>query len=341
MNPDFTVRSTSRIYIAPAGELLPRLVENRRVVVVTDATIDRLYSELLASYEKILIGRGETIKTLQTVEQIIRRLIALGADRHTFLLAVGGGIISDITGFVASIYMRGIRFGFLSTTLLGQVDASVGGKNGVNLDGYKNMVGCFTQPEFVVCDPAMLRTLPEREFRAGLAEIVKAAIIGDEGMFRRLEQATVEELRRDKELLAAAVRSAVRVKAEIVERDEREAGERRLLNLGHTVAHAIEKSSQQLIHGEAVAVGTAVMADVAVTMGLLSAAERDRIRRVLERLGLATEPPVAMPKLLKEMVKDKKSAGGVLHLVLPRAIGRCEVVAVEKEQLPRWFGIGE
>lgn len=341
MNPDFTVRSSSRVYIASAMELLPHLVAERRVVVITDATIDRLYGELLAPYEKILIGRGETIKTLQTVEQIIRQLVALGADRKTLLLAVGGGIISDITGFVASIYMRGIRFGFVSTTLLGQVDASVGGKNGVNLDGYKNMVGCFTQPEFVVCDPAMLRTLPEREFRAGLAEIVKAAIIGDEAMFRRLEQATFDELRRDKGLLAAAVRSAVRVKAEIVERDEREAGERRLLNLGHTLAHAIEKSSSQLIHGEAVAVGTAVIADVAVNMGMLMAAERDRIRGVLERLGLPTEPPVAMQKLVKEMVKDKKSEGGQLHLVVPRAIGRCESVPVEKGQLPQLFGVAE
>ena len=211
MNPDFTVRSSSRVYIASAMELLPHLVAERRVVVITDATIDRLYGELLAPYEKILIGRGETIKTLQTVEQIIRQLVALGADRKTLLLAVGGGIISDITGFVASIYMRGIRFGFVSTTLLGQVDASVGGKNGVNLDGYKNMVGCFTQPEFVICDPAMLTTLPEREFRAGLAEIVKATIIGDAAMFERLEHATLEELRQDHALLAEAVRNARKV----------------------------------------------------------------------------------------------------------------------------------
>ncbi len=337
MNPDFTVRAASRVYIASAKELLPRLVEGRRVVVVTDATIDRLYQELLSPYEKILIGRGETIKTLQTVEQIIRRLVALGADRECFLLAVGGGIISDITGFVASIYMRGVRFGFISTTLLGQVDASVGGKNGVNLDGYKNMVGCFTQPEFVICDPAMLRTLPEREFRAGMAEVIKATIIADEPMFRRLEGATIEELRRDHELLAAAVRSAVRVKVEIVERDEREAGDRRLLNLGHTLAHAIEKCSPAMIHGEAVAVGTVAVGDVAVRQGWFSASERDRVRAVIERLGLPTEPPVAMQKLVKEMGKDKKSSGGTIHLVVPRAIGRCEVRQVEKEQLAALF----
>lgn len=337
MNPDFTVRETSRVYIASAPELLPELVADRRVVVITDATIDRLYQDLIAPYEKILIGRGESIKTLQTVEQIVRHLVALGADRKTFLLAVGGGIVSDITGFVASIYMRGLSFGFVSTTLLGQVDASVGGKNGVNLDGFKNMVGCFTQPEFVICDPAMLQTLPEREFRAGMAEIVKSSIIGDEAMFERLERTTLAELRRDRELLTAAVRSAVRVKAEIVERDEREAGDRRLLNLGHTLAHAIEKSTPKMIHGEAVAVGTAVVADVALKMGLIDCAQRDRIRALLVRLGLVIAPPVAMSKLLKVMTKDKKSAGENLHLVLPRAIGRCEVVTVEKQQLAAWF----
>ena len=337
MNPDFTVRDASRVYIASAEELLPQLVADRRVVVVTDATLDRLYADLLKPYEKILIGRGESIKTLQTVEQILRKLVAMGADRKTFLLAVGGGIVSDVTGFVASIYMRGVPFGFVSTTLLGQVDASVGGKNGVNLDGFKNMVGCFTQPEFVVCDPRMLRTLPEREFRAGLAEIVKATIIGDEAMFRRLEGATIEELRRDQELLAAAVRSAVRVKAAIVERDEREAGDRKLLNLGHTLAHAIEKSSPTMIHGEAVSVGMVAMVDAAVRKDLLKAEEGLRIKAVLERLGLPLEAPVQMAKLVKAMAKDKKSAGEKIHLVVPRAIGRCEVVTVPKEQLSLWY----
>lgn len=337
MNPDYTVRDTSCIYIASAEELLPRLVGERRVVVVTDATIDRLYSELIAPYEKILIGRGETMKTLQTVEQIVRQLIKMDADRRTFLLAIGGGIVSDITGLVASIYMRGLSFGFVSTTLLGQVDASVGGKNGVNIDGYKNMVGCFTQPEFVICDPSMLRTLPEREFRAGLAEIVKATLIGDAAMFARLEQATFDELRNDHELLAAAVRSAVRVKAEIVEQDEREAGNRRLLNLGHTLAHAIEKCSRAMNHGEAVAVGTALVADAAVRMGLFASEERDRVHRLLIRLGLVLEPPVPVVKLLKEVGKDKKREGEYLHLVVPTAIGRCEVRQVTREEVQAIF----
>ena len=269
MNPDFTVRNTSRVYVARAEELLPQRLCGEQVFVVTDEVVEALYPDLLPHYPHICIPYGEQHKTLTTVESIHRRLLALGADRKSFLLAVGGGIVTDTAGFAASTYMRGIRFGFLSTTLLGQVDASVGGKNGVNVDGYKNMAGTFTQPEFVVCDTTMLRTLPEREFRAGLAEVVKSAIIADPNLFERLEQTSFAQLRSDEALLEQVVRAAVGVKVAIVERDEREAGERRLLNLGHTLAHAIEKCSHAMNHGEAVAVGMRLVADCAVRGGWL------------------------------------------------------------------------
>ena len=154
MNPSFSVRGESRVYIGPVGDLLAGALPEGRVVVVSDTTVDRLYRPLLAPYDTVLIGTGEGIKTLQTVETIHRRFIGLGVDRSTFVLAVGGGIVTDVAGFAASTYMRGVDFGFVSTTLLGQVDASVGGKNGVNVDGYKNMAGTFTQPQFVICDPA-------------------------------------------------------------------------------------------------------------------------------------------------------------------------------------------
>lgn len=179
MKPAFNVRQQSEIFIGPLADILSGVLPEGRVVVVSDSTIDRLYHSVLAQYDTVLIGLGESVKTMQTVEMIYRRFIELGVDRSTFVLAVGGGIVTDVAGFAASTYMRGVKFGFVSTTLLGQVDASVGGKNGVNVDGYKNMAGTFTQPQFVICDPALLRTLPEREFRAGLAEVVKAAIIAD------------------------------------------------------------------------------------------------------------------------------------------------------------------
>ena len=214
MKPAFNVRQQSEIFIGPLADILSGVLPEGRVVVVSDSTIDRLYHSVLAQYDTVLIGLGESVKTMQTVEMIYRRFIELGVDRSTFVLAVGGGIVTDVAGFAASTYMRGVKFGFVSTTLLGQVDASVGGKNGVNVDGYKNMAGTFTQPQFVICDPALLRTLPEREFRAGLAEVVKAAIIADADLFGRIERTTFEALRTDTDLLSDAVSAAIRVKAD-------------------------------------------------------------------------------------------------------------------------------
>ena len=325
MEPLFNVRSRSGIYIGPVKDILSGVLPEGRVVVVSDATIDRLYHPLLEKYDTVLIGLGESVKTLQTVETIYRRFIELGVDRSTFVLAVGGGIVTDVAGFAASTYMRGLKFGFVSTTLLGQVDASVGGKNGVNVDGYKNMAGTFTQPQFVICDPGLLRTLPDREFRAGLAEVVKAAIIADADLFERIEGTTFEALRADTDLLTDAVSAAIRVKADIVERDEHESGDRRKLNLGHTLAHAIEKCSNRMNHGEAVAVGTALIAGAAVKLGVLKAEDRDRIVHVLMQLGFDLTPPVDVKRLLKEVGKDKKNEEGILRIVLPVGIGDCEV----------------
>ena len=325
MKPAFNVRQQSEVYIGSAAELLPELLPEGRVVVVSDATIDRLYHPLLDKYDTVLIGTGESIKTLQTVETLYRRFIELGVDRSTFVLGIGGGIVTDVAGFAASTYMRGLPFGFISTTLLGQVDASVGGKNGVNVDGYKNMAGTFTQPQFVVCDPSLLRSLPDREFRAGLAEVVKAAIIADADLFGRIEQTSFETLRTDTDLLSDVISAAIRVKADIVEYDEKESGERRKLNLGHTLAHAIEKSSNRMNHGEAVAVGTALIAGAAVKLGVLKEEDRLRIEKLLVRLGFDLTPPVEIKRLLKEVGKDKKNEDGMLRIVLPVGIGDCEV----------------
>lgn len=326
LEPQFTVRGRSRIYVGEAAELLPRLLPpGGRVVVISDANIDRRHHGLLARYEHLLIGTGESAKTLRTVETLYDRLIELGADRSTFVLGIGGGIVTDVAGFVASTYMRGLRFGFVSTTLLGQVDASVGGKNGVNVDGYKNMVGTFNQPDFVVCDTTLLSTLPLREFRTGLAEALKAGIIADAGLFGTLERTSVEELRRDRALLERIVGAAIRVKADIVERDEREGGERRKLNLGHTFGHALEKCSSKMNHGEAVAVGTVIAARGAVKLGLLEDAERERIEGALARLGFETESPVELRKLLKAVARDKKAEGELVRMVFPERIGACTV----------------
>lgn len=316
----------SRVVIGDAINSLENyLPSDRKVVIVTDPNVHRLYKEIINRYDYCLIGLGEPNKTLGTAGKLYGELLARGADRSTFLVGFGGGIVTDVTGFVASTYMRGLRFGFVATTLLAQVDASVGGKNGVNYEGYKNMVGTFNQPDFVLCDPAMLDTLPEREFRAGLAEVVKAAIIADADLFGRIERTTFEALRTDTDLLSDAVSAAIRVKADIVERDERESGDRRKLNLGHTLAHAIEKASNRMNHGEAVAVGTVLIAGAAVKLGALTQADCDRIVNVLTALGFDLTPPVEVKRLLKEVGKDKKNEDGMLRIVLPVGIGDCEV----------------
>ncbi|WP_302251761.1 3-dehydroquinate synthase [uncultured Alistipes sp.] len=337
MKPAFNVGGRSDIYIGPAEELLGGVLPAGRIVALSDTTVARCCGKLLAPYECVLIGTGERNKTLRTVETVYRRFIELGVDRRTFVLAVGGGIVTDVAGFAAATYMRGVAFGFVPTTLLGQVDAAVGGKNGVNVDGYKNMAGTFTQPQLVICDPALLRTLPDREFRAGLAEVVKAAVIADADLFACIAQNTFGQLRSDAELLADVVAAAVRVKTDIVGRDERERGERRKLNLGHTLAHAIEKCSPAMNHGEAVAVGTALIADAAVRLGVLPDADRVRIRELLARLGFDLTPPVAMPLLLKEVVRDKKSEDGLLHVVLPVGIGDCTVRPMTPEAFAALF----
>ena len=337
MEPIFNVRQQSEIYIGPTSDILPGVLPGGRVVVVSDATIDRLYHPMLAPYDTVLIGLGESIKTLQTVESIYRRFIELGVDRSTFVLGIGGGIVTDVAGFAAATYMRGLDFGFVSTTLLGQVDASVGGKNGVNVDGYKNMAGTFSQPRFVVCDPGMLRTLSDREFRTGLAEVVKAAVIADAGLFARIEATTFDALRSDTDLLTDAVSASIRVKADIVERDERESGDRRKLNLGHTLAHAIEKCTNRLNHGEAVAVGTALIADASVKLGVLAAEDRDRIAGVLKKLGFDLTPPVDVKRLLKEVGKDKKNEDGMLRIVVPIGIGDCDVRRMSHDEFAALF----
>ena len=202
------------------------MLSEGRTVVITDANIDRLYPNLVRRFEHIIVGQGEVCKSLQTVERVYRELMAMGADRSTFILGIGGGIVTDIAGYVAATYMRGVEFGFVSTTLLGQVDASIGGKNGVNVADYKNMVGTFRHPRFVIADVEMLRTLPKRELRAGMAEVVKSAIIADAELFERLERCG-EAIYDSVEDMQEAMLGAVMVKANIVKEDEREGGDRK------------------------------------------------------------------------------------------------------------------
>ena len=337
MKYDINIKDKSRVVVGSVGELLPALLPKKRVVVVSDTNIDRHYHSLIEPYDHVLIGLGESSKTLKTLDAIYHRFIELGVDRSCFVLAIGGGIVTDVAGFAASTFMRGLEFGFISTSLLGQVDASVGGKNGVNVEGYKNMVGTFTQPKFVICDVDLLRTLSPREFRTGLAEIIKAAVIADAELFEMLEQTDFSTLQSDSERLSEMVYRAVKVKADIVERDERESGDRRLLNLGHTLAHAIEKSSTKMNHGEAVAVGLALIAKVATAREMLAVADKERIVALLERAGFMLDAPVEIRTLLKAVAKDKKAEGSDIHIVFPVGVGRCTVEKMPVEEFKSLF----
>lgn len=303
-----------------------------KVIVITDERVRELYPTFFNDHEPIVIGTGEPIKTLDTVAAIYTKLVEKEADRTTFLLGVGGGVVCDIAGFVATTYMRGLRFGFAPTTLLAQVDAAVGGKNGVNFGGFKNRIGTFNQPEFVLCDPAFFHTLPAREVRSGLAEVVKQALIADAGLFDEIEHKVTAILALEPVVMERLVAASVRIKADVVGRDEKEHGERRKLNFGHTVGHAVEQQTK-LAHGEAVSVGMAVAAKLSARLGLLPEAAVTRIIKLLGELNLPVTLPLSAEKVITALSGDKKREGDVLHFVLLNAIGRAEVKEISLVQL--------
>ena len=322
----------SRILIGERLENLQRYVPETKLIVITDVNVGKLYLLDSMAADVITIGTGEAIKTLDTVRDIYARLISSGADRSVFIVGVGGGIVCDITGFAASTFLRGVRFGFVATTLLAQVDASVGGKNGVNYEGYKNMVGLFHQPEFVICDPELLKTLPRKEISCGLAEIVKHAAIADADLFAYLEKHAEDILALDRRAIEKLVTVSVRIKSAIVSRDETEKGARRLLNFGHTFGHAIEKVAG-VPHGEAVSMGMVMASTLSVQKGLLSAQEDQRLRAVLNNLKLPTRIAKKSPKILEAITKDKKRAGDHIHFVLLDGIGRARVDQLNMKEL--------
>jgi 3-dehydroquinate synthase len=305
-------------------------------VIVTDTTIEGLYRQHFPDCPIIAIGLGEKIKTLETVAKIYGQLVELEADRSSFILGIGGGIVCDIAGFVASTYMRGLPFGFVATTLLAQVDASVGGKNGVNFGGYKNMVGGFNQPNFVICDLTALKSLPVREVLCGFAEIIKHGAIADDRMLDFLDTHQDDALGLDKAIVEYLVYRSVEIKAKVVTQDEREKGERRKLNFGHTFGHAIEKLTG-IPHGEAVGIGMVLAAKLSVKMGLLHEREAARLERIIAGYGLPVRPPVDLAAMLAAIRKDKKREGNLIHFVLLETLGRARVEELSFDELQTYM----
>jgi 3-dehydroquinate synthase len=346
-NTKIAVRTASSTYEVEIGsDLLPHIgarvdsllngglsAGKQRVFVVTSPEIWKLHGERLASgfpSAPVLLSvpAGEQHKRLATVERLAEEMAQHGADRDSVLLAFGGGVIGDMTGFLAAMYMRGIRYVQVPTTLLAQVDSSIGGKTGVNLAAGKNLAGAFHHPLAVYADTSILSTLPPAELRAGLQESVKAGIIRDRALFDFLDTESAAVLRGDRDALTRVVADSVRVKADVVSADERELGLRMILNLGHTLGHAIEAATQykQLLHGEAIAWGMIAATGIAAHRNLLTADEAAQIERVVRAYGPLRGFTANATELVALTAKDKKNRSGARSFVLPLGIGDATVV---------------
>ena len=314
-----------------------RFICGRHVLVISNTTVAPLYLDRLAAgldglnWSRFLLADGEAHKSFANVDRALAALAELGATRDACVIALGGGVVGDLAGFTAACWMRGIDFIQMPTTLLAMVDSSVGGKTGVNLPAGKNLVGAFHQPRAVFADIATLATLPEREYRAGLAEVVKGAAIGDPAFFGWLEAQADALAARDPAAITEAIARKVAYKAGVVARDETEQGERALLNLGHTFGHALETAGHYttLLHGEGVAVGMLLAARLSERLGMSERDAGTRLQTLLERIGLPTAVPAGMDaqQLLALMRLDKKNTAGTLRLILWRGIGHAEIVA--------------
>jgi 3-dehydroquinate synthase len=286
---------------------------------------------------RILFDDRETAKNLHTVEKIARALVRAGADRSAAIVAAGGGVVGDMAGFAASSYMRGVWLAHVPTTLVAQVDSSIGGKTGVNLKEGKNLVGAFYPPQLIVTDPELLKTLDARQYRSGLYEVVKYAVISDPLLFDVLERTMDRVVARDAEVLDWVVARCARIKAEIVGQDEREAGLRQVLNFGHTIGHAIEAATgyRRVLHGEAVGWGMLAAVDIARELGLVRPAETDRIAALVAGLGPLPRLPGRRESIAARLGSDKKARAGRLRWVLPRRIGEVEITEEVPETLVR------
>ena len=340
--PTFEVRTAQRTYpsiiqrgvLAQVASYLPP--KAGRIFVVTTEDVWRLHGASFThglgtrEFNLLLQPLGEANKRLAQVERLAEQMIAAGADRASLVIGLGGGIVTDVAGFLAAIFMRGVPVLQIPTTLLAQVDAAVGGKTGVNLVNGKNLIGSFHQPLAVLIDPEVLATLPQREFRAGLFEVLKCGVIRDPQTFQLVSERAADVLSMCPELVDQLIASAVRIKAEVVSADEREGDLRRILNFGHTIGHAMEAETEYIrfLHGEAVAWGMIAATELARLRGMLSATDAEAIINTVHAYGPLPDASDLDPDhLLARLENDKKTLGGKVHFVLPTAIGQVSIVS--------------
>lgn len=326
----------SEIFVGESRRNIEKYLRGRNTVIITDDNIKEIYSPDFPDVPVITIKPGEESKTLSVVEHLSEKLLGYGIDRSGFVLAVGGGVVCDLAGFLASVYMRGIDFGFISTSLLSQVDASVGGKNGVNLGNVKNVIGNFRQPEFVVCDISMLLTLDDDEYLSGLAELIKMGAIMDRSLIETIEARKDSVLKRDESLMQSLVARSVKLKAAIVSEDERESGIRMILNFGHTFGHVIETIGVQK-HGFAVASGMVIAAAISNREGLLSVNDLTQLTGILQNFCLLRKFDISPEKFREMIASDKKKKGSDMSFVMIESPGKAVIRKMSINKLAEYY----
>jgi 3-dehydroquinate synthase len=324
--------TSTAFYFDGSFSLLKKIVDQKHAVVITDENVFEAHTSRFKGWNTIVMKAGEEYKIQATVDAIIEQLISFEADRKTTLIGVGGGVITDLTGYVASIYMRGISFGFVPSSLLALVDASIGGKNGIDVGVYKNMVGIIRQPSFILHDMSLLNTLPQREWENGFAEIIKHACIKDAGMFTELEASSFKLYQKNKKAISDLVRRNAIIKIRVVQQDEFEKGDRRLLNFGHTLGHALE-NQYELMHGQAVAIG---MVYASLISGEVTGfKEANRVTRLLLQYDLPTFVEFDKEKVFNVMKMDKKREKKEMNYILLAKIGKGIVKSIPVNQLEK------
>jgi len=311
---------------------LSKFTEPARTVLLTDEHVYDARKKVFSGWNVLVLKPGEAYKQQRVADAVIEQLIERGADRYTTLVGVGGGVITDMAGYVASVYMRGIRFGFVPTSLLAMVDASIGGKNGIDVGVYKNMVGAIRQPSFLLYDTDWLKTLPDPEWKNGFAEIIKHACIRDKKLFSQLENTDIRTYRRNKELLEDLIIRNAGIKTRVVQKDEFEKGDRKLLNFGHTLGHAIE-NLYELSHGEAISIGMTYAAHLSEHYTGLNETDRKRIIHLLEKYKLPTYASFNLKKAFEILRKDKKKIDALMQYVLIEKIGKGVVRPIPVDEL--------
>ncbi|MFM6923877.1 MAG: 3-dehydroquinate synthase [Ferruginibacter sp.] len=312
------------------------LLPDAWTVIITDENIYELHKDKFAGYRVIQIAAGEEYKNQFTVDSVIEELLLMGAGKNTFLIGVGGGVVTDITGYIASIYMRGIKFGLVPTTILAMVDAAIGGKNGIDVGVYKNMVGTILQPGFIFYDYAFLETLPVKEWINGFAEVIKHACIKDELLFKVLEKYSLHEYQADRTLIADLIEKNVEIKTSVVTQDEFETGERKLLNFGHTIGHAIE-NLHGIPHGHAVSIGMVAACNLSVQLNNLHADDAAKLVRLLARYHLPVDVETDHARVFEVLKMDKKRLGDGVQFILLHKIGHAEIKYISLTELEKHF----